>query len=41
LDLGDIPGFFIGLLGGIFAFIMAQGLTSLVTRIFQRQSLSK
>ena len=41
LDLGDIPSFFIGLLGGIFAFIIAQGLTSMVTRIFQRQNLSK
>jgi len=41
LDLGDVPGFFIGLLGGIFAFIMAQGVTSMVTRIFKRQNSSQ
>jgi hypothetical protein len=41
LDLGEVPGFFIGLLGGIFAFITAQGVTSMVTRIFKRQNSSK
>ena len=36
LDLGTVPGVFMGLLGAIFAFILAQGLTSFIFRILRR-----
>jgi hypothetical protein len=36
LDLGDIPGVFMGLMGAIFTFILAQGLTSFIFRILRR-----
>ncbi len=36
LDLGNIPGVFMGLMGAIFTFILAQGLTSFVFRILRR-----
>lgn len=36
LDLGDVPGVFMGLMGAIFAFILAQGLTSFIFRILSR-----
>lgn len=36
LDLGDVPGVFMGLMGAIFTFILAQGLTSLIFRILRR-----
>jgi len=36
LDLGSVPGVFMGLMGAIFAFILAQGLTSFIFRILKR-----
>ena len=36
LDLGIVPGVFMGLMGAIFTFILAQGLTSFVFRILRR-----
>jgi len=36
LDLGDVPGVFMGLMGAIFTFILAQGLTSYIFRILRR-----
>jgi hypothetical protein len=36
LDLGIVPGVFMGLMGAIFAFILAQGLTSFIFRILRR-----
>jgi hypothetical protein len=36
LDLGDVPGVFMGLMGAIFAFILAQGFTSFIFRILRR-----
>jgi hypothetical protein len=36
LDLGTVPGVFMGLMGAIFAFILAQGLTSFIFRILRR-----
>lgn len=36
LDLGAVPQVFMGLMGAIFTFILAQGLTSLVFRILRR-----
>jgi hypothetical protein len=36
LDLGIIAGVFMGLMGAIFAFILAQGLTSFIFRILGR-----
>jgi hypothetical protein len=36
LDLGDVPGIFVGLMGAIFTFILAQGLTSFIFRILRR-----
>jgi hypothetical protein len=36
LDWGAIPGAFMGFLGAIFAFILAQGLTSFIFRILRR-----
>jgi hypothetical protein len=36
LDLGAVPGVFMGLMGAIFAFILAQGLTSFIFRILRR-----
>jgi hypothetical protein len=36
LDLGTVPGVFMGLMGAIFAFILAQGLTSFIFRILGR-----
>ena len=35
LDLGLVPGVFMGLMGAIFAFILAQGLTSFIFRILR------
>ena len=36
LDLGDVPGIFMGFMGSIFTFILAQGLTSFIFRILRR-----
>jgi hypothetical protein len=36
LDLGLVPGVFMGLMGAIFAFILAQGVTSFVFRILRK-----
>jgi len=36
LDLGIVPGVFMGLMGAIFTFILAQGLTSFIFRILRR-----
>ena len=36
LDLGTVPGVFMGLMGAIFTFILAQGLTSFIFRILRR-----
>jgi hypothetical protein len=36
LDLGDVPAVFMGLMGAIFAFILAQGLTTFIFRILAR-----
>jgi uncharacterized membrane protein YjjP (DUF1212 family) len=36
LDLGTVPAVFMGLMGAIFTFILAQGLTSLIFRILRR-----
>jgi hypothetical protein len=36
LDLGDVPGVFMGLMGAIFAFILAQGLSTFIFRILRR-----
>ncbi len=36
LDLGSVPAIFMGLMGAIFTFILAQGLTSFIFRILRR-----
>jgi uncharacterized membrane protein YjjP (DUF1212 family) len=36
LDLGGVPAVFMGLMGAIFTFILAQGLTSFIFRILRR-----
>jgi hypothetical protein len=36
LDLGVVPGVFMGLMGAIFTFILAQGLTAFIFRILKR-----
>jgi hypothetical protein len=36
LDLGVIPAVFMGLMGAIFTFILAQGLTAFIFRILRR-----
>jgi len=36
LGLGIIPGVFMGLMGAIFTFILAQGLTTFIFRILRR-----
>jgi len=36
LDLGAVPGVFMGLMGAIFTFILAQGLTTFIFRILRR-----
>jgi uncharacterized membrane protein len=36
LDLGMVPAVFMGLMGAIFTFILAQGLTSFIFRILRR-----
>jgi uncharacterized membrane protein YjjP (DUF1212 family) len=36
LDLGSVPAVFMGLMGAIFTFILAQGLTSFIFRILRR-----
>ncbi len=36
LDLGVVPGIFMGLMGAIFTFILAQGLTAFIFRILKR-----
>jgi len=36
LDLGDVPGVFMGLMGAIFAFILAQGFTTFIFRILRK-----
>jgi uncharacterized membrane protein YjjP (DUF1212 family) len=36
LDLGNVPAVFMGLMGAIFTFILAQGLTSFIFRILRR-----
>ena len=36
LDLGTVPAVFMGLMGAIFAFILAQGLTNFIFRILRR-----
>ena len=36
LNLGNVPGFFMGLLGAIFTFILAQGLGELLFRILKK-----
>jgi hypothetical protein len=36
LDLGIVPGVFMGLMGAIFIFILAQGLTTFIFRILGR-----
>jgi len=36
LDLGTVPGVFMGLMGAIFTFILGQGLTTFIFRILRR-----
>lgn len=36
LDLGTVPRVFMGLMGAIFTFILAQGLTTFIFRILRR-----
>jgi hypothetical protein len=36
LDLGIVPGVFMGLMGAIFTFILAQGMTAFIFRILRR-----
>ena len=36
LDLGHVPAVFMGLMGAIFTFILAEGLTSFIFRILRR-----
>jgi hypothetical protein len=36
LDLGLVPGVFMGLMGAIFAFILAQGVSSFIFRILRK-----
>jgi hypothetical protein len=36
LDLGIVPRMFMGLMGAIFTFILAQGLTTFIFRILRR-----
>jgi hypothetical protein len=36
LDLGTVPGVFMGLMGAIFTFILGQGFTTLIFRILRR-----
>ena len=36
LDLGIVPGVFMGLMGAIFTFILAQGFTAFIFRILRR-----
>ena len=36
LDLGIIPGVFMGLMGAIFTFILAQGLATFIFRILRK-----
>jgi uncharacterized membrane protein len=36
LDLGTVPGVFMGLMGAVFTFILAQGLTTFIFRILRR-----
>ena len=36
LDLGTVPAVFMGLMGAIFTFILAQGFTSFIFRILRR-----
>jgi hypothetical protein len=36
LDLGVVPAVFMGLMGAIFTFILAQGLTAFIFRILRR-----
>ena len=36
LNLGNVPGVFMGLMGAIFTFILAQGLTAFIFRILRR-----
>jgi hypothetical protein len=36
LDLGIVPGVFMGLMGAIFTFILAQGFTTFIFRILRR-----
>jgi hypothetical protein len=36
LDLGIVSGVFMGLMGAIFTFILAQGLTTFIFRILRR-----
>jgi hypothetical protein len=35
LDVGDVPGVFMGFMGAIFTFILAQGVTSFIFRILR------
>jgi hypothetical protein len=36
LDLGVVPAVFMGLMGAVFTFILAQGLTAFIFRILRR-----
>ena len=36
LDLGTVPAVFVGLMGAIFTFILAQGVTAFIFRILRR-----
>ncbi len=36
LNLGNVPGFFMGLMGAIFTFILAQGISELIFRILRK-----
>jgi hypothetical protein len=36
LDLGTVPGVFMGLMGAIFTFILGQGFTTFIFRILRR-----
>jgi hypothetical protein len=36
LDLGIVPGVFMGVMGAIFTFILAQGVTAFIFRILRR-----
>jgi len=36
LVLGDVPGVFMGLMGAIFAYILAQGFTTFIFRILRK-----